>query len=775
MDPISFGKGVFYAGVGIASLVGACRNTENTYSTTRVEVDPSIKEEINQKNEKIQNLESDIEEMKNKNDSISSELNLANRNYYEMKRDNENLEAKNNKLQNDFIDLRENKDKELKKISDIVNEKNNEIRNLKEQNTELINKNEERQRENEILNYNYNKLNNEKVEMENKLKNSEKQNQNLREVGQEQKRVIEKQKMDLENKNVIIKEKDESIKEYKIKVNQKEKLIDSYKTENEGLKEDIKKKDFIKKENERKGREAKEKFERMMIKERDKIIEEKKEKIQKEIEEFSKSFIMPEDSINALLKNIIQTQRKKLVEKYTKNIENYHFNGNELKHFNILICGLNGAGKSTLINSLLGANVAETGIGESKTKKIQSYESKNLEGYRFYDTAGLNSQNNLEYSLGIINSEIQKHINDLDKAIHCIWYCTCSNRFNREEFINFLYGLMSNYENKIPLIIVYTQAWDKKDTEDMIKEIKAILKEAKDYVGYEEEIEIIDIIALEKKLNELVFPSKNLDKLLQITNKKIVEATQSSCYELLKSKIKTDYNKIIKEAYATIKNQINEGIKNYIQKISEDLTYDEMFSIAIKLFYNICYDFFDKTFDINEVDFVVKKFFEELRLNSEETMIDFISKKTEKITEEISAKLSSLQVSIDKEYEENMKNKKETNDFIRENREYVKNKINYFIEKRFLKFYLEKLFDKITYLFNYGLVRSFENILKKQLSEKIKNIAICSMNSFCKELKSNIDITNKKYIGQINKKRKNEEKKLKEIQAKKEEENDDDY
>ena len=775
VDPLTIGKAIFYAGAGIASFASAFKDETHTYSTTTENIDPKTLEESKQYKEEAENSNKRCEEIQRNYNSACLELDSVNRKKDYLTNENQNLKMKVNHMENETAEREEKHKRDKEKLYNEINEQGNEIRELKETSRNQLKENEELRGKIEVLNNENIRVNNEIIEVKNELKNKERESQLLQEEVRQEKRKVERLEIDNE-KNKVEKEKLSKEKnQLKIESEKKDKTINLLNKNNAELKEEIKKEELIKKEKERKGREARNKFEKKTIEKRDTIIEEKKKEISKELEEFSKEFIIPEDSINILLKKVIKSQLKKLEEKYSKILEDYQFNGDELKHFNILICGLNGAGKSTLINSLLGKKVAKTGIGESQTKKTDPYESENLKGYRFYDTAGLNSQHNLKVALKVINTCIQENINNLDKAIHCIWYCTSHNRFNKEEFTEFLFKLMSNYEKKIPLIIVYTQSWDEEVTEEMKIKINQILKDGKDMIGYEENVEIIDIIALEKKINNQIFPQKNLDLLLEKTNGKIIEATQSTCYELLKGYIKSHYNKRISDVYEKIKEQVNTKIKNYILKISGNLTYDEMFSIVDKIFYEICSNFFEKTFDIKEVDFEVKTFFEDLRLKSEEKVEDFISKKTEKIASEISIQLNSLQVSIDKEFGENMKNKKETNDFIRENKDFIKTSISNFVEKTYLKYYMEKLFDKITDLFNKNLVDNFEVILRKRLSKKIENISISTMNSFCIKLRENIQKTKSIWERSIEKKLKEDEKKLKEMKAKIEEENDNFY
>ena len=54
----------------------------------------------------------------------------------------------------------------------------------------------------------------------------------------------------------------------------------------------------------------------------------------------------------------------------------------------VLVCGATGVGKSTLINTLLGAEVAKTGLGEPVTQNTLRVETEGSE-FVFYDSKGL--------------------------------------------------------------------------------------------------------------------------------------------------------------------------------------------------------------------------------------------------------------------------------------------------------------------------------------------------------------------------------------------------
>lgn len=140
-----------------------------------------------------------------------------------------------------------------------------------------------------------------------------------------------------------------------------------------------------------------------------------------------------------------------------------------LKTLNIVVVGKSGAGKSTLINAVFREEMATTGIGGPVTKHMTKYTKKDVP-LVIYDTKGfeLGEKEQQEVRQELLE-EIQKGAasKDINDAIHCIWYCvnTASNRFepNEEQWI-----MDFGKENKayqIPVIIVLTQSFQKKQAE----------------------------------------------------------------------------------------------------------------------------------------------------------------------------------------------------------------------------------------------------------------------------------------------------------------------
>lgn len=179
---------------------------------------------------------------------------------------------------------------------------------------------------------------------------------------------------------------------------------------------------------------------------------------------------------------------------------------------NIIVAGKTGVGKSTLINAVFKEKLAETGMGKPVTTHMRKISKKGIP-LEIYDTRGLELGKDVQAE---VKREVVDTISaglaskDINRAIHCIWYCinTASNRVEQEE-IEWLRALsQENQKTQVPIIVVLTQSFSKKKAEEMKQ---ALLKENLDI------IQVIPVLAEDYEIEDLgVAKSYGLDVLIKV-------------------------------------------------------------------------------------------------------------------------------------------------------------------------------------------------------------------------------------------------------------------
>lgn len=144
-----------------------------------------------------------------------------------------------------------------------------------------------------------------------------------------------------------------------------------------------------------------------------------------------------------------------------------------LDKINIVVAGISGVGKSTLLNAAFGDELAEAGIGKPVTDKIQLYEKANYP-IRIYDTVGFELNVLTKWkSMNGIQQLVRrtKRTKTQTDDIHCLWYCVSASgaRIQGPEL-----KFMKYFRDKgIPVILVLTKAYSKKDADALAEAAKA--------------------------------------------------------------------------------------------------------------------------------------------------------------------------------------------------------------------------------------------------------------------------------------------------------------
>lgn len=195
-----------------------------------------------------------------------------------------------------------------------------------------------------------------------------------------------------------------------------------------------------------------------------------------------------------------------------------------LTQLNIIVAGKTGVGKSTLINAVFREKLAETGMGKPVTDHMRKLTKKGVP-LAIYDTRGFELGKEVQKQ---VKDEVTETINkglatkDINKVIHCIWYCinTASNRIEPEE-IEWLKELSKdNQITNVPIIVILTQAFSKKHADAMRK---VLLDENLDVV------QIIPVLAEDYEIDDnYVAKAYGLDVLIKVMGEALPDELQDT-------------------------------------------------------------------------------------------------------------------------------------------------------------------------------------------------------------------------------------------------------
>ncbi len=233
-----------------------------------------------------------------------------------------------------------------------------------------------------------------------------------------------------------------------------------------------------------------------------------------------------------------------VAEDIIKSVKQEYSNLNRL---NVLILGKTGVGKSTLINRVFNENLAATGTGKPITANIRPLGKKGFP-LTIYDTPGLelSGRNSVDGLIKDVKTLIHKGITSgsVNEAIHCVWYCigTPTHRIEPTEIFFLKSFLTAAMTCSVPVIIVLTQSYSKRDARELAEEIR------KENLSV---AQIVPVLAQDYELDEdTVIKAYGLSQLTEIMYQLIPEAVRNTFASVQKASI--DIKK--REAQAVVAN-----------------------------------------------------------------------------------------------------------------------------------------------------------------------------------------------------------------------------
>jgi predicted GTPase len=402
----------------------------------------------------------------------------------------------------------------------------------------------------------------------------------------------------------------------------------------------------------------------------------------------------------------------------------------EIKYLTVMLVGKSGVGKSTLINNLLKlspAYRAKVGNGRFQTVLTHSYQSEAIPILRLVDTRGI--ELNIDYGADAVKADAEKFINkqiesnDPNNFVQCIWYCITGNRFEQVE-IDLLNSLKNSYEdNKIPIIIVYTQATDNNTMNEMQKYIKEKNIDAN----------FIKVLAERKELvNNSYLEAFGMDELVKVTLEKCKKAMRGEMRSVMTDNISKNIKEILINENSYIidyiyQQRILDFVSNY-KTVRNDNNFVDYIIYLIS--FNIKF-FLDKGMSKESAGYLKDTdFFDKIVDNYITCYKNWANEKIKPALNKYPIEFIDYQVKIQKEKNKDIliKNKRCIKDFIENSKKFLSDNYYYCAQVYFIYYFILNISINISNSFENNI-----NSLLKEISSKesIKNlISECFLNKF---------------------------------------------